>query len=371
MGRFDRYVLARLLAVFGFFALVLILIYWINRAVILFDRLIADGQPGLVFLEFTALYLPQIIRIVLPIAAFAAAVYVTNRMSADSELTVAQATGASPWRLARPVIVFGLIVSAMLAVLTHVLAPAAQGRLALREAEIAQTTTARLLQDGEFLTPVEGVTLFIRNITQGGELQDLFLSDMRDADLSLIYTASAAYLVPGDTGPQLVLRDGLAQRLDTDTGRLSTTAFDDLAYDIGALVELPDAAERTSRQLPTWDLMAPTEALMEEVGKDRARLFAEAQERLAEPILALGAALLGFATLVAGGFSRFGIWRQIVGAIFLVILVKGVETVTTAAVRDDPALWPAVWLPGLAAFALSAGLLALTGRRRRVQAGMA
>ena len=48
MARFDRYMLSQLLVLFGFFALILISIYWINSAVRLFDRLIADGQTALV-----------------------------------------------------------------------------------------------------------------------------------------------------------------------------------------------------------------------------------------------------------------------------------------------------------------------------------
>ncbi|MEJ6510389.1 MAG: LptF/LptG family permease, partial [Octadecabacter sp.] len=111
MARFDRYMLGQLLTLFGFFSLILVLVYWINRAVRLFDRLIADGQSAWMFLELTSLSLPGLIRIVLPLSAFVAAVYVTNRMSAESELTVVQATGYSPFRLARPVLYFGAIVA--------------------------------------------------------------------------------------------------------------------------------------------------------------------------------------------------------------------------------------------------------------------
>ena len=53
--------LSQLFVLFGFFSLVLVSVYWINRAVILFDRLIADGQPASVFIEFTALSLPNVI----------------------------------------------------------------------------------------------------------------------------------------------------------------------------------------------------------------------------------------------------------------------------------------------------------------------
>jgi lipopolysaccharide export system permease protein len=108
LPRFDRYLLTQLLAVFGFFALVLVLVYWVNRAVGLFDQLIGDGQTALVFLEFSVLTLPNVIRVVLPIAAFAAAVFVANRLTQDSEMVVMQATGFSSFRLARPVLIFGL-----------------------------------------------------------------------------------------------------------------------------------------------------------------------------------------------------------------------------------------------------------------------
>ena len=62
--------LSQLLMLFGFFALILVSVYWVNRAVLLFDQLIADGQSAWVFLEFTALTLPNVIRLVLPMAAF-------------------------------------------------------------------------------------------------------------------------------------------------------------------------------------------------------------------------------------------------------------------------------------------------------------
>ncbi|MDK2774846.1 MAG: LptF/LptG family permease, partial [Tabrizicola sp.] len=179
MSRFDRYILSQLLALFGFFALVLVAVYWVNRAVGLFDQLIGDGQSALVFLEFTILTLPNAIRLVLPVAGFAAAVYVTNRLMQESELVVMQATGFSAFRLARPVLYFGLIVMLMQAVLTNLLVPASQRVLGERSAEISRNVTARFLNAGQFMHPAAGVTLYIREISPTGELLDLFLSDER------------------------------------------------------------------------------------------------------------------------------------------------------------------------------------------------
>jgi lipopolysaccharide export system permease protein len=46
VARFDRYMLSQLMVSFGLFALVLVLVYWINRAVRLFDQIIASGESA-------------------------------------------------------------------------------------------------------------------------------------------------------------------------------------------------------------------------------------------------------------------------------------------------------------------------------------
>ncbi|MDG1116680.1 MAG: LPS export ABC transporter permease LptF [Flavimaricola sp.] len=362
MGRFDRYLLSQLMVLFGFFALVLILVYWVNRAVSLFDQLVADGQTMGIFLTLSLLTLPGLIAIVLPLAAFAASLYVTNRMTAESELIVLQATGSSAYRLGRPVVIFGLIVAGLMSVLTHYLVPAAASEMNRRQAEIAQNATARFLQEGQFLSPTSGITLYIREITQAGELRDIFLSDTRARDESVIYTASSAYVVRTITGPQLVMIDGMAQALQRQSQRLITTSFKDLAYDIGTLVNLPDTTRRSSRELSTPELLSPTPDLIEETRRTAGQLVAEGHNRFAQAILGFVGPLIGFATLLIGGFSRFGVWRQVLAAIALVIVVKMIETITTNAVRVNPANWPLTYLAGLTGVAMALVLMWSTTR---------
>ena len=345
MARIDRYMLSQFMVFFGFFSLVLILVYWINRAVVLFDQLIADGQSATVFLEFTALSLPNIIRIVLPLAAFAASLYVTNRMTSESELIVVQATGYSPFRLARPALYFGLIVTVLMMVLVNVLVPASLRQLNVRQAEIAQNATARLLREGQFLTPTDKITFYIREITPEGELRDIFLSDSSDPAQNVVYTATRAFLVRSDIGPQLVMIDGMTQTLNAVSAQLVTTSFDDLTYDIGAMIRVPDVTRRSARELSTAELLFPTEAVVAETGSTAGALTVAGHDRIAQALQATVAALLGFATLLIGGFSRFGVWRQVVGALFLIILVKMTETLVAGTTRDNAALWPLIYLP--------------------------
>lgn len=367
LARFDRYLLSQLMMLFGFFALVLVSIYWINRAVKLFDRLVGGGHTAWVFAEFTALTLPTVIGLVLPVAGFAASVYVTNRLSSESELTVMQATGFSPWRLARPALLFGVIVAAMVSVLTHALMPLSQAQLKQRELEISRNVTAKLLAEGTFLHPADGITFYIREITPKGALRDVFLSDRRNPAEPQTYTANNAYLVSTEAGSKLVMVNGMSQSLDRSTGRLFTTHFNDFSYDISALIgDGPKDAFAISHAM-THDLMANRAAMTRRAGVSDGIVTEELHARFATPFLSLVAALLGFSALLVGGFSRFGVWRQIVGAITLLVLLKLIEGIVTEPVRADPELWPLLYLPGLLGLGVVGFMLYWSGRRRRVR----
>ncbi len=366
MSRFDRYLLSRLMALFGFFSLVLVAVYWVNRAVGLFDRLVGNGQSALVFLEFTALTLPNVIRLVLPISAFAAAVHVTNRLTEDSELVVMQATGFSPFRLARPVLVFGLIVSIMMFVLMHLVVPASRQALALRGAEIEANVTARFLRDGSFLHPSPGVTLYIREILPSGEMRDVLLSDARAPDRRITYSALRAVAVQADRGPGIVMYDGMAQTLLLADRTLAVTRFADLTYALDDVASASGRGRLTIEELPTRELLAPTTARMEETGSTRAMMLYEGHSRFARPVLAIAGPLIGFSTLLIGAFSRFGLWRQVLAAVLLLVLVQLVDNLAAAvALRDDRA-WALAYLAPLLGLALPVGLLWWAGRPRRV-----
>ncbi|MEC3860638.1 LPS export ABC transporter permease LptF [Mesobacterium sp. TK19101] len=362
MARFDRYVLSQLMVLFGFFALVLVSVYWVNRAVILFDRLIADGHSAGVFLEFTALSLPKVIGLVLPMAAFAAAVYVTNRLSNDSELTVVQATGFSPWRLSRPVFAFGVILMVMMSILTHLLIPASSSQLARREAEISGSLSARLLREGMFLHPTEGVTFYIRDITDDGELLDVYLSDRRQEDRSVTYTANKAYLLRGDTAPRLVMLEGMAQSYFAETERLATTHFSEFTYDVSGFLTTDDVSRTRLDHLSTVLLLTDPQKAARLTDESLPRVMEQLHSRFQQPLLCLVAALIGFSTLLLGGFSRFGVGRQIVGAIFLLVVVKLAESAVTDPVRSDANLWPLIYLPSVVGLVLAAGMLQWTSK---------
>lgn len=370
MTRIDRYMLSQFLTQFGFFALVLVSVYWINRAVRLFEQLIQDGQTALVVLEFTALTLPVVIALVLPVAAFAATAYGTNRLASESELTVMQAAGLSPWRMARPALVFGLLVALMVAVLAHGLVPMARTRLAERQADIAENVTARFLRPGAFQYPSDGVTLFIGEIAPDGRLIDLFLEDARDPASQTIYTAEEALVLRSEDGPRLAMARGMVQTLRSEPGlepRLSTTRFADLTHDIGGLFSAGARRGRDLRDYSTPRLLNPDAELLAATGASADRARAEAHERLAQPLLAPIGALLGFSMLLLGGFSRFGVWRQVIWAVVALLAVHFLQTAAATRTAKAPETWPLLYLPALAGAGIIAATLWTAARPRRMR----
>lgn len=374
MSRFDRYLLSQLLALFGFFSLVLVAVYWVNRAVGLFDQLIGDGQSALVFLEFSLLTLPNVIRLVLPVSAFAACLYAVNRLMQESELVVMQATGFSAMRLARPVVWFGLCVMVMQLVLANLLVPLSQARLSERSAEISENITARFLNEGRFQHPAPGVTIYIREITQLGELNDLFLADDRAATERMVYTARRALIVRGEEAPRLVMLDGAVQRLTRDGDRrIAVTRFSDFTLDLAGIVKGPAAGGAGLREAATADLLAPDPDFLQAAGASRAEALEEGHSRLSMPLLGLAAPLLGFAALMLGGYSRFGLWRQMGLAVLFIILLQMVNTAASGVALKDERAWFMVYAAPLIGLVASVVLLAWAQapRRRRSPAPVA
>jgi lipopolysaccharide export system permease protein len=366
VSRFDKYLLSQLLALFGFFSLVLVAVYWINRAVGLFDQLIGDGQSALVFLQFSLLTLPNVIRLVLPVSAFVAAVYIANRLTAESELVVMQATGFSSFRLARPVLVFGLIVALMMLVLMNWLVPASRITLEERSAEISQDVTAQFMKDGTFLHPSNGITIYIREINERGELLDLFLADDRRPGNRATYTARRALFLRSETGPKLLMFDGILQSTDDKTARLAVTRFSDFTYDMAGMIAPAGNHKRSRAELSTLELLHPTAALSAETGDPAAVLLFEGHSRFNQPLLAVAAALIGFSSLLLGAFSRFGLWRQVIVATVLLLIVQSVSTATTSLGMKSDQGWLLGYLAPLIGLAIGFFELWLTQRPRRV-----
>ena len=348
MSRFDRYLFTQYFLMFGFFSLILLFIYWINKAIALFDNLISDGQTFLVFLEFSILTIPPIIPIVAPLAAFAAAIFVTNRLKNDSELTIMQATGFSPLRLSRSIFLFGLVVTIILLIISHYLIPKSNNILLKRQNEVASSLNAKLLKVGSFIHPQNGVTFYIGGISTSGVIEDVFVLDERNKDREIIVTSKSGYLITNNNNPILVLKDGIVQNYDLKSTNLSTIHFQDLSYDLTSW----SVKERMSKSkllltYSSFDLFKDPELVSILTDSSPISVLEELHSRILTPLLALIAALIGFSALMIGDYSRFGASKQISVGIVILILIKLSESYGNELMLKSQGNWLALYLPVL------------------------
>lgn len=367
MSRIDRYIFWQLLGFFGFFSIILIAVYWVNRAVGLLETLLGDGQTLGVFVQMSLLTIPGVVELIVPMAAFGAAAFTANKLSGDSELVILQATGFSYWRIMRPVMYFGAVVAIFTALVTNYLIPEAATQLRELNAEISKNTTAKYLKEGQFHTPSEGIVLYFRDITDNGELLDIFIADSRNLNFQQIYTAQRAFVLNDDGSPKLLLLDGVVQRSVMTGQTLSTSHFSDFTISLDSLLANERKGKLGAGEMSTFYLITATEATAKPLRRSVEYLHFKGHLRITWAVSAAFTAMIGFSSLLVGGFSRQGLWKQISLAIGLLIVMYLVHIVTLS---NGPLLaggWTLAYLtPLVGAFATSL-VIWQAGRPRRVE----
>lgn len=366
MRRLDRYVLGQCIGPFVFFVLVFTGVIWLSQSLRVIDMVVNNGQSAGVFLEFTALLLPLVMAIVLPVSAFAAVLYAVNRLFTDSEVVVMFAAGLSPSALLRPVFLFSGVVMALLFVNTLYVMPTAQREMKDRITEIRGDIAAAFLREGAFLNPVAGVTVYLREMGRPGEMFGIFVQDERDADQVVTYTAERAVVVDAAGSTRLVMFDGIAQSAQGPEGaQLSLLRFEQLSYDLGAFAS--ESGERVRKPselyLPRLLTIGEEETGYRGIGDFRA----EAHEALSAPLYVLALPLLGVAFIVAAGFRRQGFAGRVVASSVAALVLRLLGLAAKSATAAEAALWPLMYLPPLAGIGLALWLLSGVGvpRARR------
>lgn len=365
IARYDGYMLRQLVAMWGFFTLVLVGVFWISRSIGLFSTLLAGGHSPWVFFELTALTLPTLVRTVMPMAVFASVVYVVNRLRRESELVVLQAIGTSPLRLARPVLYFSMFAAVMIGTITLVLRPESIAAYEDREAELEQDLAAKLLREGAFIHPMDGVVLYFGEVNSDSTLRDVFVSDRRSPNQTMTYTADEAYLVPQNEQLFVVMVNGMAARQDNDTAALSVTWFEDFTFDISSYGNLEAPGTRGIRAIPSWRLLFDRDVLVADQGFTYGELAEEINERMSWIGICATVAFVGFAALLMGAHSRFGLWGQISLAFVVLIVLEAARGGAGGLVASDPTLWWLYHVPAAVGFALAVLFLRFAGRPLR------
>ncbi len=365
MTRLDRYILQQLVAALGFFVLVFTGVIWLTQAVRLIDTVVASGQSASVFLEFSALVLPQVFVIVLPLSGMGAALYALNKLYTDSELIVMMGAGLGPAAMLRPVALFGVLIGLTMAVVLTVLVPRSGAILAERTRAIRSDLANALIVERQFLHPLPGLTLFITDTSRQGEMAGIFLNDQRDPDRPITYSARRALLLREGMEARLVMQEGVALTVGAGREQLTSVRFDQFVFDLSEILSQESVRVPRPSEYPVRALLAPTPDMLASGRYSRADFISEGHYKISLPLLAMIYPMIALVTLLAGGYRRSGFGKRVVVAIGVATILQVSMFAARARVQDRAEIWPLMYLPAALGVVYLVVLLMRLSRARR------
>ncbi|MBV1797455.1 LPS export ABC transporter permease LptF [Siccirubricoccus sp. G192] len=371
MTRLDRYIFRQLVAALLAVTVGLAALVWLTQSLRFIELVLDRGLSLLVFVELTGLLLPSFFAVILPITTFVVTLFVYVRFSTDRELVVMRAAGLSQWQLARPAIGLALISVGTCYALNLWMVPASQAAFRAWQFEIRNELAAILLQEGVFSSVGDDLTVYARLRDRDGTLRGILVHDARERGAPITILAEAGRITVTPQGPRVTLENGQRQQVERvppppgsppgtpATTRLSVLSFSENSVDLARAARGEENRYRNAQERTIDELLHPDPA--EHIPeRDLRRFKAEAHQRLAGPLNALGFGLVAMATALTGQFRRHGGGFRLFGGIAVVIVLLAVGLMTGNLAARQNSMIPLIWLnalaPGLVAVWVLAGM---------------
>jgi lipopolysaccharide export system permease protein len=359
--RITRYLAGQILTAMVFIVVSMTCVIWLSQSLRFVDLIVNRGLPIPSFVYLTLMLMPTWLSIVLPIAAFAATVFVYNKLTNDRELVVLSAAGLSPLRLAGPAMVVAVATMLATYLMTLYLVPMSYRGFKELQFQIRHNFDHLVLRESEFRSIGDGLTVYVRAREDTGQLAGIVVHDQSNAKKTVTLVAERGALITAPEGPRVVMANGSRQERDTQTGRVSVLYFDRYTIDLGAMREEVQRTIRDQNELFIDDLLYPTEQITDPKNFDE--YIAEGHQRLTSPVLALSLTAIGVAVLLSGEFSRRGQTIRIITAVLLASCAEAMGLGSKYLAVRYPSLLPIMWLAVIVPFLLA--LMSMTQRRLR------
>ena len=283
MTIFSRYVFRQTAGALLLILLSLSGVVWIGLALRQLNLVTSQGQDTWTFLKMTTLALPNLMGLIAPVALLIAMLHTLNRLSGDSELIVLTAAGASPSRVARPLLLLALLVAVAVATVNHFAMPWSMRLLRDYVIQVRTDLIAQVLQPGRFSSPEQHLTFHIRDRAFNGELLGVMLHDARDQKQVTSYLAERGTVHTDGELSFLVLAKGHVLRRTGPAEPTQIIAFDTYAVDLLQFQAKGDHYELKPRERYFDELAFPAPNDVD-FKRNSGQFRAELHERFANPL---------------------------------------------------------------------------------------
>jgi lipopolysaccharide export system permease protein len=266
--------------------------------------------------------------------------------------------GYSLRQLAMPVLGCAAIVMALTYACLLYLAPAGERTLRDKVLDIRADMAGALLNEGDFNNSQQGLTIFIRQMSNGGEIRNILVHDSRDRAHPVTYIAAKGILAQTPAGARLIMVDGTIETSGRGGQQLQVLHFESHVINLDQFSGPTRYTPRKVQERYLNELFWPGESqgLTQRI---RDQFFAEAHNRIAQPLYCLFFALIALAAVTRGRRQRGSIaMRLTIASLAAAGLRIAGYGITGLAQRNPPLVAIFYLLPALgaaAAIALLAG----------------
>lgn len=348
MGQLHRYMFRQLVWWTIVVSATLTCVVWLTQSLRFVEMIVNTGLSVTTFVTFTLLLLPSFLSLIGPIAVFAAVMFTYTKMLNDSEIVILRATGMSPFKIGRPAFILATIVMALGYLNSIYVMPSTFREFKDLQREFRSELSSLFLQEGVFNPVVDGITVFIRERSESGQLYGIIIHDERIPEKPVTMMAEQGAIVSSDKGPRVLMVNGNRQEVREDDGRLSLLYFDRYTFDLSALNKTDITLWREPRERYLHELFFPLDQEREIYNFRELRM--EGIFRLSSPLLFLAFTAIGLALLLGGDFNRRGQFLRIFSAICFVAAIQVVVLSMKNLAEKTPVLEHVLYLLPLLAF---------------------
>ncbi|MEX2351421.1 MAG: LptF/LptG family permease [Balneolaceae bacterium] len=191
MNRLDRYIIFRLLTMTLMVVAVLIAIFILIDFSENSDEFADRGAPlSLIWSEYYVNYIPEMIRLITPVAIFVACLFLAGQMTERLEIVAIKASGISLYRLAVPFLTFGVMAALLISLLDAFLIPKSNSERIAFEREFLDDRTDQIDQGEMYRQESPGTILHIDHYDPNTHIgYRMTFLEMEDGEISAMTTA--------------------------------------------------------------------------------------------------------------------------------------------------------------------------------------
>ena len=303
MRLINQYIFKQIVVGYAIVLISLSALIWLTQSLKMIDLVVSQGAGIGAFLEMSLWALPSFVQVISPLAFFAVILFVLTRMQGDKELMVIQAAGISPQQIMKPILVFGVILTIVGYVFSFYLIPHSNQSLREMKFQIRNKISHVLLQEGQFNTLKKGLTIYIRERSDGGLLKDILVYETQKKGVTSSIVAKEGIVYKDIGGLKVQLKDGSRQEWEADKNHFSILKFKDYVMAFNQTVE--GEHQQKAKELSSWDLLIVSKKQAGSLSNFR-KLKVEIAKRIILPLYHFSFMFLALFGIFSGFYNRRG-----------------------------------------------------------------